>query len=44
MQLNMIGNLIEEDKSFKEQMQDMRIQEIKLLEQKIHERFDQEVA
>ncbi len=40
----MIGTMIEEDKSFKEQMNDMRAQEIKLLEQKIHERFDQEVA
>ena len=40
----MIGSMIEEDKSFKEQMHEMRTQEIKLLEQKIHERFDQEIA
>lgn len=40
----MIGQMIEEDKSFKEQMQEIRVQEFRMLENKVFERFEQEAA
>ena len=36
----MIGQIIEEDKLFKEQMTDIKAQEFRMLEQKVFERFD----
>jgi hypothetical protein len=40
----MISSLIEEDKAYKEQLQEIRVQEFKMLESKVFERFDQEAA
>ncbi len=36
--------MIEEDKSFKEQMQEIRVQEFRMLESKVFERFEQEAT
>lgn len=41
--MNMIAQFIEEDKSYKEQLQEIRAQEFRMLEQKVFEKFDQEV-
>lgn len=43
-QLNFIGQLVEEDRQFKDQMHEMREREIIVLEQKIMARIDDEVA
>lgn len=40
----MISSLIEEDKQYKEQLQEMRTQEMKMLEQKVFERFEHETS
>jgi hypothetical protein len=36
----MISQFIEDDKQYKEQLQEIKVQEIKLLESKVFERFD----
>jgi hypothetical protein len=36
----MISQFIEEDKQFKEQLNDIKQQEFRILEQKVFERFD----
>lgn len=43
-QLSFIGQLVEDDRQFKEQLHEMREKEIAVLEQKIMARIDDEVA
>ena len=40
----MISQMIEEDKQHKEQLSELKVMEIKMLEQKVFERFDSEAA
>lgn len=44
LQVNLISSFIEEDKQYKEQLAEIRSQEFRILEQKVFEKFDQEMT